>query len=84
MGSVEADETIMPSRKKICFVTSAVLDHERAGLLGSGEPLEELGELHRLEIASNAHAVGSAIIPESMYRGGGLCGRASERAPGAI
>src|SRR4029077_6736442 len=38
-----------------------VVDFERTGLLAQGEPLEQLFELHRLEVPNDAHMTGEII-----------------------
>jgi hypothetical protein len=53
-GSVEEEEKT-PLLEDDLLLDAAVVDHERAGFLRAGEPLEELGELHRLEVAGDPH-----------------------------
>ena len=35
----------------------AAADHQRSGLARLGNPLQELGELHRLQVAGDAHSL---------------------------
>ena len=54
-GSVEAGGDDQPVLEEDLLLDLAVVDLQRAGLRALGEPLEQLLELHRPEVADDAH-----------------------------